>query len=106
VDLDYIMTVSYDSASQSPVSDLDGQCSITGQASLCEMCSGQSGTGTGFSPEYFGFALSVSFHHCTILKRRCIILPVDTVFDKTVNKVESVAVSGAVAHCKNSQQVV
>jgi hypothetical protein len=83
--------------------NFQGQCSITGQASRCEICGGQSGTGTGFPPEYFGFALSVSFHHCTIFQRRCIMLPVDTVFDKTLDNVESVAVSGAVAQCKNSQ---
>ena len=31
-----------------------------------EICGGQSGTGTDFSPEYFGFLLSISFHRCSI----------------------------------------
>jgi hypothetical protein len=30
------------------------------------ICGEQSGTGTGFSPECFGFSLSVSFHLCSI----------------------------------------
>jgi hypothetical protein len=30
---------------------------------------GQSGTGTGFSLEYFGFSLSISFHLCTITRK-------------------------------------
>jgi hypothetical protein len=29
-------------------------------------CGGQSGTLTGFPPEYFGFPLSISFHRCSI----------------------------------------
>jgi hypothetical protein len=32
------------------------------EVSPCGICSGQSDTGTGFSPESFGFSLSVSFH--------------------------------------------
>jgi hypothetical protein len=30
--------------------------------SPCDICGGQSGTGTVFSSEFFGFPLSVSFH--------------------------------------------
>jgi hypothetical protein len=30
----------------------------------------QSGTGTGFSPEYFSFPLSISFHRCSITRKR------------------------------------
>ena len=36
------------------------------QGSLREMCGGQSDTDTGFSPEYFGFTLSLSFHQRSI----------------------------------------
>jgi hypothetical protein len=32
----------------------------------CGICGGQSGIETGFSPEYFGFALSISFQRCSI----------------------------------------
>jgi hypothetical protein len=33
----------------------------------CGICCGQSGTGVGFSPEFFVYTLSVSFHQSTIL---------------------------------------
>jgi hypothetical protein len=32
------------------------------------ICCGQIGTGTGFSPEYFGFPLSISFRRCSITR--------------------------------------
>jgi hypothetical protein len=32
------------------------------RVNTCGICGGQNGTGTGFS-EFFGFPLSISFHH-------------------------------------------
>jgi hypothetical protein len=44
------------------------QREITGKKSVspCGICGGQSGTETGFLPEYFGFPLSISLHRCSI----------------------------------------
>jgi hypothetical protein len=39
---------------------------VRSRVSPCDICRGQSGTGTGFSPEYFGFPLSISFHRYSI----------------------------------------
>jgi len=40
---------------------------VSFQTISCEICGGQSGTGTGFSQSTASFPLSVSFHHCSIL---------------------------------------
>jgi hypothetical protein len=37
------------------------------RAGSCEVCSGQNGTGAGFSPEYVGFRSPVLFYRCFIL---------------------------------------
>jgi hypothetical protein len=44
---------------------LTAEVRVHARVNPCEICGGQSGTGTGFLSEFFGFPLSVSFH------RRC-----------------------------------
>jgi hypothetical protein len=55
--------------SRRPVS-ADAQ--VESQNSPCGICGGRSGNGTGYSPQYFDFPLSVSFHQCSILIHWCI----------------------------------
>jgi hypothetical protein len=45
---------------------LTAEAQVRSRISPCGICGGQSGTATGFFPEYFGFPLSVSFHRCSI----------------------------------------
>ena len=46
---------------------LTTQARVPSQVSACEILGGQSGTGTGFSPEYFLSHLPVSFHEYFVL---------------------------------------
>jgi hypothetical protein len=45
---------------------LNAEARIWCQVSACEICGGQSVTGTGFFFKYFGFLMSISFHRCSI----------------------------------------
>jgi hypothetical protein len=46
---------------------LTAEARVQSQFSLCDICGGQSSTGTGSSPSTLGFPLSASFHQCSIL---------------------------------------
>jgi hypothetical protein len=54
-------------------------------ADLCEICGGQSGTGTGFSVECFGFLLPVLCHQCPLLFFIFILLLPDRQAGKALN---------------------
>jgi hypothetical protein len=42
---------------------LSAEARVLSRVSQCEICGGQSGTGTGFPPKYVGFPLSISPLH-------------------------------------------
>jgi hypothetical protein len=46
------------------------EAQVRSRISPCGICRVQSGIGTGFSPEFFGFPLSISFHRCSITRTR------------------------------------
>jgi hypothetical protein len=48
---------------------LTAEARVRSWVSPCGISGGQSGTGTGFSPEYFSFPLSISFHRCSITRK-------------------------------------
>jgi hypothetical protein len=41
---------------------LTAEAWVRARVNPCGICGGQSGTGTGFFSEFFGFPLSISFH--------------------------------------------
>jgi hypothetical protein len=45
---------------------LTAEARVRSRFSPCGICGGQSGPGTGFFPEFFGFPVSISFHRCSI----------------------------------------
>jgi hypothetical protein len=48
---------------------LAAEARVRSRVSPCGICGGRSGTWTGFSPEYFGFTLSISFYRCSITSK-------------------------------------
>jgi hypothetical protein len=48
---------------------LTAEARVRSRVRLCGIYGGQSVTGTGFSPEYFCFPLSISFHRCSITRK-------------------------------------
>jgi hypothetical protein len=49
---------------------LTAEARVRPLVSPCGICGGQSGTGTRFSPEYFGFLLSILLHRCFITRKK------------------------------------
>jgi hypothetical protein len=47
---------------------LTAEVRFRSRVSPCGICVGRCGTGTGFSSEYFGFPLSITFHRCSITR--------------------------------------
>jgi hypothetical protein len=47
---------------------LAAEIRVRSQVSPFDICGGQSGTGSGSSPQYSGFPLSLSFHQCSIIR--------------------------------------
>jgi hypothetical protein len=45
---------------------LTAESRVRARVHPCGICGRQCGTGPGFSPEFLGFPLPVSLHHCSI----------------------------------------